>query len=788
MEPKNAAGVVDLEKYALILRRRWYVVAIVFLGIAGLANRQLNKQVPLYEASGKILVQSGRLASLTGVGQSVSEVRSLTMDNNPRSTQAEILQSWPIVQTAIEKLDLRDDDGNPADPVSVRGGLAIEEIMATDVLRVSYRDPDPKRAKEIANAIMEAYIVNNIASNRAEVTAARKFIAQQVPKAKTELDRAAELLRQFKDRNRVFDLGVESRAVVENMGVVDLQLGQARAQRMEVAAQLQELRRQVGIPVDRAVILGELSQDQGIQTILNDLERVQGQLATLGTRYGDRHPQMVRLRRDEAALTAVLAEKLPASLGNADNVSLREMRLAEFGLQTVQKLVELEAQDVGLARREMAFQQLRESYERRGDVLPQLEKRQLELERDLNVAKETYETLQRRFQESTVAENQNVGNARVIEPAREPEFALATKKKMYFAIAVFAGASLGVAAAFAVDMLDGRVRTVLEARRLLPDPLLAMIPRHRRRDVNRNSSQGVTLPQAVLAGQASEDLLTAYQLLQANLRFASTDRPLRAIAISSAAGQEGKSEVTAILAALMAQSGRRVLVIDANFRQPSQHWFWQLDNQIGAIDVLSDGVPLEAALQSPATDLDVLTAGELAVNPMALIDSDAMRSLLDEVIRRYDMVLIDTPGLGMFPDAAVLGRLVDGLVLVFWPKRLNRRAWAAAQVVLERSNPRLLGMIANGVRSRREPGSQVYQERRRSPLPLTPRAATVPPRSPEPQPDLVPLGWGQRLKGVVHRLGASHGEFPQSEALPESRVAEVLPDQVSVPRPGDRTP
>ena len=732
MEPTSATGVIDLEKYALILRRRWYVVAIVFLGIAGTANRQLNKQIPLYESTGKILVQAGQIAGLTGVGQSVGELRPLTMDNNPRSTQAEILQSLPIVADAVQQLDLKDEDGEPADPASVRNGLKVKEVVATDVLTVTYKDSDPKRATRIANAIMEAYIANNIANNRSEVTAARKFIALQAPKAKAELDVAAERLRQFKDRNRVFDLGVESQAVVENVGVVDLQLGQIRAQRLEVEAQLEELRQRVGVPIDRAVPLGELSQDQGIQTILNDLERVQGELATFSTRYGDQHPQIVRLKRNEAALIAVLQDKVGNTLGTSSNINLRDLRKAEFGLQLLQKLVELETLDAGLESKEGAFQDLRESYERRGDVLPQLEKTQLELERDLNVAKEAYETLLKRLQETSVAESQNVGNARVIEPAREPEYAVATKKKMYFAIAVFAGASLGVAAAFAVDMLDGRVRTVIEARRLLPEPLLGVLPRYQQRTLRQLHSTGTTLPLAVLHGDVNNEVLTAYQMLQANLRFASGDRPLHSLAISSAAGQEGKSDVVAVLSALISQSGRRVLVIDANLRAPAQHVLWQLDSPVGIVDVLSDGLPLDEALQAINENLHVLPAGDLTLNPMALIDSDAMRLLIDEAMRRYDMVVIDTPGLGMFPDAAVLGRMLDGVAIVFRPKRLNAKAWAAAKTTLDRSHPRLIGMIANGVNTRHEPGNHLYHERQR----VSARPTKL---KPEPEPELVPL-------------------------------------------------
>ncbi|WP_396336475.1 CpsD/CapB family tyrosine-protein kinase [Fischerella sp. JS2] len=196
-------------------------------------------------------------------------------------------------------------------------------------------------------------------------------------------------------------------------------------------------------------------------------------------------------------------------------------------------------------------------------------------------------------------------------------------------------------------------------------------------------------------------------MLQANLKFIS-HRKVRKIVVTSSVTAEGKSEVSANLAAVIAQSGKRVLLVDADMRKPTQHHLWGLINSVGLSHLLVGQGIFSQAVQKVTEFLAVLTAGVVPPNPLALIDSEGMTSLVDIFSENYDYVIFDTPPLAGIADAAVLGKMADGILLVTRPGVLDAPSAAAAKFLLERSEANVLGIVANAVNAKQEPSSYFY--------------------------------------------------------------------------------
>jgi capsular exopolysaccharide synthesis family protein len=197
-------------------------------------------------------------------------------------------------------------------------------------------------------------------------------------------------------------------------------------------------------------------------------------------------------------------------------------------------------------------------------------------------------------------------------------------------------------------------------------------------------------------------------MLQANLKFLSSDKELKAIVVTSSVPREGKSEVSANLAAAMVQVGRRVLLVDADMRHPSQHHIWELTNSVGLSNILVGEAELNAALQEVMPGLDVLTAGVIPPNPVALLDSKRMASLIETFSKKYDFVIVDTPPLAGIADAPILGKMADGILLVVRPRVVDSANAKAAKEFLARSGQNVLGLVANGVIIKNEPDSYFY--------------------------------------------------------------------------------
>ena len=709
MDTKGNSEDIDVQKYWLVLKRRWLVAAGVFTAFAGLAALSLFMEKPAYEASGKLLFQINRTSSLTGFGVKIGDLESLKREANPLDTQALLVQSVPIVQEVIKTLKLKDKNGNPLNPDSI--GIKADTVVGADVLKVAFVSEDPQLAKTVVNQVMKSYMANNIVSNRAEATAAGSFIEKQLPRAKAELDQIAEYLHQFKAQNKIIELKEETSGTVKTLISLDEELNNSQSLLANLSAQEKEIRRQLNLPEDKAVDIASLSQASGVKVVLGELQKVQTQLATQRSFLKEVHPSIIKLKSEEANLNSLLQAQTSQALGSQAKIPSGKLQMGQLKQDLTSAFVKLESECLGLQRKIESLSKLKEYYKQRANVLPNLEKKQGELERSLSVAQKSYENLLTRQQEINIAKNQTVGNARVLEYAKVYSSPAAMKKKLGVTVGGgLAGLLLGVAAAFLVDVIDRRVKTAKEAEELFGYTLLGLIPSFKTDSTSTPldpSLEGVS-PRVIVATTPRSVIHEAYQMLQANLKFISLDKKVRTIVVTSSVPGEGKSEVAANLAAVMAQAGRRVLLVDADMRQPCQHHLWGLINSVGLTNVMVGENEFCTAVQTVTTNLSVLTTGVMPPNPLALIDTERMTSFIEMLSQNYDCIVIDTPPLVGTADAAVLGNMVDGVLIVVQPSVVNLTSATAAKSLIARSEANILGIVANGVNVKQEPDNYFY--------------------------------------------------------------------------------
>jgi capsular exopolysaccharide synthesis family protein len=711
MENQNYPEEIDLQKYLLVLKRRWLVATGVFATFAGLALFTVSVQKPAYEASGKLLFQSNRTSSLTGAGEKIGDLEALKREFNPLDTQALLVESTSLKEEVIDALDLKKKNGEPWEPGAIK--LQAKAVLGTDVLTVSYASEKPELAKKIVDQAMKSFIKNNIAVNRLEARTAGKFIQNQIPDALKRLEQKAENLRKFKSTNQIIDLQQETTGTVSTINKLNDELNQARSELAEIQAREIELRSQLKLPENLAVDITS-SQVPAVQEVLEQLQKVQSDLATLATSHTEAHPEIIDLRQKEKALNALLKQRTGDVLGYQPGIAPSRLQIDQIKQDLTAGLIQIQAQRIGLGRKIAALEKQKSLFKERADILPNLEKQLKERERQRDVARASLENLSRRLQEIRVAENQTVGNARIIEYADVYASPRAAKKKMGItAGGIFVGLLLGIAAAFFVDLIDRRLKTVKEAEALFGYTVLGFIPKFETSDNTVTSEEysrySSDVSQRVIVATSPRTVIhEAYQMLQANLKFISLDKKIRSIAITSSVAKEGKTEVAANLAAVTAQVGRKVLLVDADMYNPSQHHIWGLINSIGLSNVMVGENDFEDAVQKITGNLSVLTAGVMPPNPLALIDSERMTRFIEMLSEKYDSIIFDAPALVGSPDAAVLSQMVDGALVVVRPGLVNSASASAAQSLLERSEANVLGIVANGVNVKYEPNNYFY--------------------------------------------------------------------------------
>ncbi|MBW4593979.1 MAG: polysaccharide biosynthesis tyrosine autokinase [Brasilonema angustatum HA4187-MV1] len=717
METRGYQEEVEIQKYWLVLKRRWPIVVGVLLASIGFSSFLIFLQKPEYQASGMLLFKSDRTSSLTKVGEKIGDLESLMREGNPLETQAVILKSEPILKEVIDTLGLKDKKGNALGPESLQ--VKVEPIVGTDILKVSYTSGNPELTASVVNQVMKSYVAKNIQFNRTQVVAAGEFIKKQLPQTRVELNQAAEALREFKTRYKIIELSEEASAAVQNEASIDEQINQSRAALADTSAQEQKIRTQLNLAGSQAVEITSISQIPGVQEVLSELQKVQTKLANDEARYTSDHPAITELKNKEITLNALLQQRVeqvlgPSGvkqvLGNQQKVVPGKLQIGQIKENLTSQYALIQAQRQGLESKIKALSNIRGTYKQRLSALPNLEKKQGDLERRLSIAQKNYENLVSRLQEIEVAEKQTVGNAKEIQPAQVPK--KPSVSKITFLLAggsVFVGLLLGVAVAFFVDLIDRTLKTVKEAETFFGYTLLGLIPKF---ESNKTSA-----PVNLMSEKASARIIVAtsprsvvheaYQMLQANLKFIS-HRKVRTIVVTSSVPGEGKSEVSANLAAVLAQAGRRVLLVDADMRKPSQHHLWGIINSVGLSNVIVGQDQLPQTVQTVTKELSILTAGVQPPNPLGLIDSERMATLIETFCDRYDVIVFDTPPLVGTADAAVLGKMADGVLLVARPGVVDSASATAAKSLLGRSEARILGMIANAVNVKHEPGNYYY--------------------------------------------------------------------------------
>jgi polysaccharide biosynthesis transport protein len=717
---------INFQKYWLVLKRRWLPATAIFVSMTGILVFKALSEQPIYEAEAQILIRTDKSSQLVGLEEESGQIEVLGKDSNPIVTEAEILKSRPIIENVIKQLDLKNDQGERLNYQQLASKLDVQPIVGTDVLQVLYQDTDPKLAASITNKIIELYVQADTLSNRAAPASALKFIKAELPKVESTVAKAEADLREFKTRNNIANLSQEAENYINTIGSLESEIEAIAANLEDINGRFEQLQSKLNLSWSEAVVISSLEQS-AIPQLVSELQQVRVDLINQRDQFSEDAPQVLSLKEREVELEDLLDKQI-AKIQGIQQIGLLKNKILNIGVSSsdqeiITEFAKLGVERSGLFKKLAALESSLQIRQQNLQNLPLLEEQQRELERRVEATQSTYQNLLVKLQETQVAENQNVGNVRIIADAVVPEQPVGSaKKKLIILIGGALGALFGGAVAFFLDFQDRSIKDSGEAEEIFGYPLKGVIP-----DLGQlTENNGLTgVQQLSFAGSRDSDNFLvstqepnfaalrareAYHMLQANLKLYSMDWDYKAIAITSSVPQEGKSQIAANLAMDLAQIGRRVLLIDADLRKPSQHNILGLSNSVGLSNVLLDEIEAESAIKLAMPNLEVLTAGDAQNNPVPLFHSQRIHTLIKTFFKKYDCVILDTPPLNGMADTVVLSNIVDGFLLVVRPGVLDYDSAIAAKKLLINTEKQVFGIVANGVNIKNEPYNKSYME------------------------------------------------------------------------------
>ena len=681
---------VSLNEYLVKVKRRWKPALAIFLLTLGVTGGLSLLQKKTYQAEGKLLFKpKSAVGELEEIGENTGQLETILNDQTPISTQLQILESEPVINEVIDRQKLTDDEGEPLKPKDFRKRMTAEVVGGTDVVDISYKHPDPKVASSVVNTLMDVYIQKQIQGNQKDPGAAEAFIQTELPGVEQQVKSAEEEISKFRTENKIVDLSEEKKGLVENLGSINQQITLAGSQLQGMQAQSAALQGQLGLNLEQAVKANQLGSVPEVQSVLEQLTQTESQLATERQRFNDKHPAVISLTDKKNDLTQQLKNAIALNVGEGVEVSQGLLQNENTNKENqLEKFINFKIEELSLQKQVAALYNSQQELLKRANVLPQLERKDRELTRRAESAGQTYETLLKNLSQASLAANSESGNADVVEYAAVPEKGN-SGRTVLLGMGLVLGAFLANLSIILLEMQDRSIQSLQEIKKKFPYQTIGITrlepPTYQERIVVRDEPDSFS----------SE----VYRMIQANLKFLTSDKPPKVILVTSSVPEEGKSTVTANLAAAIAQLGRNVLLIDGDLRRSSQHRLWGVDNERGLKDIVINKIASSSAIKQPVPKLNLLTSGIVDSNPLAILDSPEMSDFVGRSRRDYDLILIDAPPLPVTADVLTISKLVDGIVFVTRPGVVEQESAELAQEALATTGQKVLGMVINGVKA-----------------------------------------------------------------------------------------
>jgi capsular exopolysaccharide synthesis family protein len=318
------------------------------------------------------------------------------------------------------------------------------------------------------------------------------------------------------------------------------------------------------------------------------------------------------------------------------------------------------------------------------------------LEKTLSLYQQIYLNLINTREAIRLARMQNTQSVNQIEPATVPARPVRPVPMQSTLLGGLIGMILAGGIVFLIEFLDDTLKSPADVERIFEVPLIGHIGDMQ--DLEGTNERGYT--GIMVSKQPRSPNAEAFRSLRTNLEFAAVDKPLRTILITSAEAAEGKTTVAANLAAIFAQGGKRVILLDCDLRRPRIHRFIGVQNRKGMTDLFRDSHTVKEVMHtwrdSNGIEISAITSGSLPPNPAELLGSQKMNQILEELTAQSDVVIIDSPPT-MITDSQVLAAKVDGVLLVTQPGKTRTGALRATREQLERAGAHVVGAVFNRI-------------------------------------------------------------------------------------------
>jgi len=687
--PSGAGAGMTVSDVLRVLKQRLFLILFVWLFVAGSVFALwylLWTKFPGYTAAALIQVESPIPNAPLQWGQ-IQATKDLM--NRWLQDEATLVKTDEVLRMALTDPEVQKTAWYHSVPEDerleeLREDLHCWPIPETSYLRVSMTCRSKKDPHRIINTVVNKYLNRREELFRSQYRAEIANYQAQLEDLESLLQDKEQAIRRAREAIPEPGTLMGMNPIAQRLAGLYTQLAAAESEKLRLKALYESYTsvrpEEIAVSPEMQQLVESDPQIMRLQADLQSLEQALESLEAQGT-IGQRHRdyQAIRARRD--VIEAQLRQLRETRLNDVKRFQIEQTRMAYYSA------IDAEAEILEKIEQEKAAQRDLDKKVALYEAL--LEERRL-LEDRRNRIRGYLDDLR-----LLVAQEKPI-KIRLASQASEPLDRSSPRPEVYWPAGVALGLLLAVGLAFALEFLDTSVRTPRDLVRHVNLPVLGTVP-----DVD---DEEVAIEQVETAVQTEPQsmIAEAFRTIRANLAFSAPPERQRTILITSPRPEDGKTTVAINLASSISQGGRRVLLIDANFRRPSLHRFFAAAGPAGLSNVLIGQASLEERIApSGFPNLDVLASGPVPPNPAELLGSTYMRQLLAEATDKYDQVIVDGPPVLLVSESLLLATIVDGVVMVCRAGANSRGVAQRCRDFLQRVNAHIFGAVLNAAQARR---------------------------------------------------------------------------------------
>lgn len=686
---------LDFLEYWRTLRKYQWAIMAFALVVTLVAGVIAFVSTPIYEAKTTLLIETNKqkIVSIEDVYGGVGSSREYFQ------TQVEVIKSREVALKAIIKLKLFD---NPDyDPRAPKKGvsallqdigfskddapaawtnetlaeavlpkfsqdLGIEPIRLSQLVVIRFASSDPALAARVTNTLAQTYIENDLAARYQMTQTASTWLQDQLAELKKKLTESETALQRFREKQGLVNIkdAAQSGAGFQ-IEQLQTRLIEARTKRAEIESTYKTVKSasSADLASQPAVLLNVQVADAK-----RSATEASRRLADAGQRYGREHPKYLQAESDAKSANENLQRQVELVVGSI-TVEYERARNTEKTLETA----------LGSARSSVV----------------EINRKEFELgiyEREVDSNRQMFDMFMKRAKETTMGGDLQTVVARVVDTALVPTDPIKPKKALIIGAALAMGLMFGAILALLLEVLDNTFKTTEDVESRLKQPLLTVLPMLEKKETERHVSGRLVVdaPNSLYA--------EAVRTARTGVLLSSVDLPSRSLLITSSVPGEGKTTFACNLA-MAHSSTKKTLLIDADMRRPSVAKGYGIDPLTKGLSELVAGTAKLAECVSviEGTNLTVMPCGAIPPNPLELLHSARFAQTIEVLSKHFEIIIIDSPPVGLVSDALVLSTHTSGVLFVTKAQSTPRPLARNALKQLRRSKANIVGVVLNAL-------------------------------------------------------------------------------------------